>query len=627
MRSQPIVRRRGSALAVALVLVATLLVLAAAEARAGSYTVAQCDPANRGFADALFERRNGGDYGFERRCEEDEESSALQIETITGAPAGHFGRISWSAPGGTRIVGLGIEARLRSDAGHEARLSFLDQAGLEVARVATGGTAAGGFERYERQLAGAGRERFAAGLICTARGGCPASERARAWIRSVRLTLSDTAAPTVSLSGSLLAPGWRRGAASLAVVAADAGSGVRRVEVSVGGREVLPTRTFDCAVIAGSAMVTRMRPCAPRQRLERSYDTRTAPFANGVNRVAVCARDYGSGGSPRCSSRFVAVDNAPPEVAFLTDRDPEDPELIRARATDRHSGLASGSIAYRPLRGGAWRELPTRVVGGELRARVDSASEPRGRYVFRARAADVAGNAAVSTRRRDGSAMVVSFPLRERTRLSASIAGQDHASVDYGERPRLEGALRDSAGRTVAGEAIEVLERFDAGSSLEPIAHQVRTDARGHFSVRLARGPSRRIVVRYGGSRRYQAGETHPIRLGVRGSATLAISAKQVRAGRRVVFRGAVGRFGAKLPDSGKLVELQVRGGGFDRYRTVRQAFRTDGRGRWQMRYGFDRFYTRPTRFRFRLKVTPESRWPYLAPSHSRPRELTVQPR
>jgi len=627
MSSQLPVRRRTSTLALTVALVAAVLGFGATEARASRYTVAQCDPANRGFADAVFERRNGGDYGFEHRCEEDEEANSLQIETITGTPVGHFGRISWSAPGETRIVGLGVEARLRSDAGHEARLSFLDGNGIEVSRIATGAAGPGGFERYERQLSGAGRERFAASLVCAARGGCPASERARTWIRSVRLTVADAAPPTSSMSGALLAPGWHRGTAALAVAAADAGSGVRRIEVSVGGRDVLPSRTFDCAVIAGSAMVTRMRPCAARQRLERSYDTRTAPFVNGVNRITACARDYGSGGAPGCTSRFVAVDNAPPEVAFLTARDPEDPELIRAPATDLHSGLASGSIAYRPLRGGAWRELPTRIVGGELRARVDSASEPRGRYVFRARATDVAGNSAVTARRRDGSAMVVSFPLRERTRLSASIEGQDHATVDYGERPSLEGALRDSAGKTVAGEVIEVVERFDAGSSLEPITHEARTNRRGRLGVRLARGPSRRIVVRYEGSRRYLDSETHPIRLGVRGSARLEVSSKRVRAGRRVVFRGSIGRFGAKLPEPGKLVELQVRGGGFDRYRTVRQAFRTDGRGRWRMRYGFDRFYTQPTRFRFRLKVTPESRWPYFAPSHSRPRGLTVLPR
>ena len=108
-------------------LVVVLLALTASEARAGRYLVVQCDPANREFADARFEQRNGGDYGFERRCEEDEESNALQIHSITGAPRGHYGRITWAAPDGTRMIGIAVEARLRSDSGHQARLSFLER--------------------------------------------------------------------------------------------------------------------------------------------------------------------------------------------------------------------------------------------------------------------------------------------------------------------------------------------------------------------------------------------------------------------------------------------------------------------------------------------------------------------
>lgn len=627
MSPQFLARHRTAALLALLALVAAALALAAPQAHAGRYAVVQCDPANRAFADAAFERRNGDDYAFRHRCEEDEDANSLQIYAVTGAPEGHFGRISWAAPEGASIIGLSVEARLRSDGGQQARLSFLDRAGAEVGRIATGAPGAGGFERYERQLAGAGRSRFAASLICVVHAGCPASERARAWVRSVRLTIADRLAPALSLSGSVLTPGWHRGFAGLAAAATDAGSGVRRIEVSVNGRRVQPTQTFDCAVIPGSAMVTRMRPCASRRVVERSYDTRVAPFVNGVNRISVCARDYGADATPRCSTRLAAIDNAPPQVAFLTGRDREDPELIRAAVSDRHSGLVGGSIAYRPVGGGAWHELPTRVVGGELRARVDSASEPRGRYAFRAIAADRAGNLALTMRRRDGRPMVVSFPLRERTRLSASIGGQDQATVGYGERPDLAGALRGPGGKPVAGETVEVVERFEAGSSLEPVAHEARTDRLGRFDVRLARGPSRRVVVRYAGSRRYLGSDTDPIRLGVRGYASLAISTGRVRAGRRVVFHGAVGRFGARLPGRGKLVELQVRGGGIEHYRTVRQAFRTDGEGRWRLRYGFDRFYAEPTRFRFRLKVTPESHWPYLAPSHSPSRRLTVKPR
>ena len=354
-----------------------------------------------------------------------------------------------------------------------------------------------------------------------------------------------------------------------------------------------------------------MRPCASRQRLERTYDTTRSPFVDGVNKVEVCARDYGADGSPGCESRFVAIDNAAPRVAFADRIDREDPELIRAPAADRHSGLASGSIAYRPARGGAWRELPTRVVDGELRARVDSASEPRGRYVFRAIAIDRAGNVAISTRRRNGKPMEASFPLREHTRLAAAIDGRDRATVDYGERPRLEGTLRVRSGRGIAGETVEVIERFDHGSSLEPIVHTLRTNRRGRFDVRLSRGPSRRIRVSYEGSRRYLGSEA-----GRSASRFAARRASRSRDGGwrpagESSFAAPSGASAPGVPGAGKLVEVQVTGGGIKRYRTVREAFHTDRRGRFRMRYGFERFYSRPTRFRFRLKVTPESRWPY----------------
>ena len=135
----PIPKFRSHLRLIALLSLIGLLILALPDAaHAGRYLVAQCDPANRAFADAAFERRNGGDYGFAHRCEEDEDASSLQIYTITRTPQDHFGRISWGAPAGSRIVGVALEARLRSDAGQQARVSFTDPYGVEVGRIATG---------------------------------------------------------------------------------------------------------------------------------------------------------------------------------------------------------------------------------------------------------------------------------------------------------------------------------------------------------------------------------------------------------------------------------------------------------------------------------------------------------
>lgn len=626
---QPARRRRvrpSLVLACALAAVALAAMLLAPSARAGRYTVAQCDRSNRAFADAYFERQYGGDYGIAFSCEDDEDGNSLQIHAITGAPDNRFGRISWAAPQGARIVGVSAEARLRSDAGNLARLSFLDAAGNEVGRIATGGDAAGGFSAYDRQLSDGGRERFAVSLGCEQRDGCRYSDQARAWIRSVRLTISDPTPPNVFQSGTLLDGGWRRGSQSFYGGASDPGSGIQGLYASVNGSGVQPSVAPSCATIAGTGYVSRTQPCPAVSVGGGMLDTSAAPFVNGDNRVALCAFDYAGGGTPACAHSVVKVDNASPEVAFSAAENPEDPELITAPVVDRHSGVAGGGIAYRPLDGGAWREVPTQLSGGSLVARVDSFSEPPGRYLFRVSASDAVGNEATSSARGDGSQMVLTFPLRTATSIDATVGGDRSARVRYGERPALEATLRDIDGAPLAGQALEVVETYANGSTLAPVGHTVTTDARGRISLRLQAGPSRDVAIAYAGSRRYLAAAPRAVAVVVDGYARLGAVPRRVTAGRKVLFRGSVGTLGVKLA-RGKLVELQVKGGGIRRFRTVRQAFRTDPRGRWSLRYGFDRFYRRPTKFRFRLKVAREGGWPYLAPSVSRSRTLQVVPK
>ncbi len=398
------------------------LVVLPDDALAGRYEVVQCDRSNRGFTDAIFDRVNGADYGFLYRCEEDEDENSLQIRSITGTPQGRYGRVSWKAPAETRIVGVDVEARMRSDAGHQARLSFFGGDGREAGRIATGGDSPGGFEKYAEGLGDGGRQEFGAELHCTDRDGCRASDQARNWIRSIHLTLDDRVPPAVVAGGSLAGDGWMRGQGTLGAVASDLGSGVRVLDVRVNGTGIPPSRTVPCSVIAGTPRATRLRPCPSVLAVESGVDTTKPPFVDGANAVRLCASDFGTGATPGCVERTVMVDNAPPEVTFV-ERDRDDPELIEAEATDRHSGMAGASIAYRPVAGGAWHELATSLSAGRLTARVDSLAEPKGRYAFRAVAVDRAGNVAVGTTRRDGSEMVLEFPLREATRLSASIGG------------------------------------------------------------------------------------------------------------------------------------------------------------------------------------------------------------
>ena len=136
---------------------------AAASATAGEYTVVQCAAAHRGFEEALFERTHGADYGFGKHCDAAAEANSLQIRSITSSQAGRHGRISWLAPAGTRLVGVDLQARLRRDAGHQARLVYLGAGGVTSGELAAGADQPSSFAGYAGRPSG-GRAGFAAVL-------------------------------------------------------------------------------------------------------------------------------------------------------------------------------------------------------------------------------------------------------------------------------------------------------------------------------------------------------------------------------------------------------------------------------------------------------------------------------
>jgi hypothetical protein len=615
---------RSNLFAAALATAALGAAVLATAAAAAEYTVTQCDQRHEGYDDASFVRNNPTDYTHRKRCGESVGTRALEVHNISKARAGRRGAVIWSAPAGTELAAVRVAANLRRDAGHRARLGFIDAAGTELTRIASGRDEPGGFEVYSRRPTRRGIAGFQAELVCGDAEGCVRSEQARTWVRNLRLTLRDDLAPEVSPGGDLLAGGWVRGVRSLQAALADRGSGVRRFELRVGGRTTGPTQTFRCAVVAGTGLASAMRPCALSRSVSAQLDTGSAPFGDGVNAVELCARDFGPTANESCERHQVRVDNSPPNAAFRRP-DRRDPELIEAAVSDPHSGVAAAEIAYQPLTGGRWRELDATVAGGRARVRIDSAAEPSGRYRFRLRASDRAGNPTETVRRGDGTRMVLRFPLRERSRISARLRPR-RGKQPFGSRPLVRGRLRGKR-RPLARERVEVVERFAAGSRRRQRVSAVRTDSRGRYRARLGAGPSRRVRVRYPGSRMHLPAVSPTKRVAIRGSARLGISRRRVPAGERVGFTGRVRTRGAVVPARGKLVELQVRERGSRRFRTVRQALHTDRRGRIRMGYSFNRFYRRPVRFQFRLRVTPQAGWPYSAPAHSRPRSLTVVPR
>jgi hypothetical protein len=589
-----------------------------------TYAVVQCDPLNRSHADAVLE--DASPYAARSFCGDPANDHAMKVISTGRARHGSFGRIRWrTGSSHLEIVAVDLKAKLRRDNSHAARLWMADQRLNEVARVAAGGNGATAYRHYGWNAAGHGSRQFVASLSCRRAAGCRRSDAAKTWVRQVRLRVADYADPSfTALDGTLLGRSWLRGSRDLRARASDAGSGVKRLTASVNGRR-LDTQDGSCDVIPGTIRAARFRACGAEIFSDQTANTAYQPFQDGANALVVCATDFA--GNRTCDEHRVRIDNTPPRISFASSQAADDPELITAAVLDPTSGVKSGRILYRPRGQTSWRHLDTRLHGDAMRARVDSAGNPPGKYEFMARAGDLAGNISRTTRRADGRPMVLAFPLKSRARLSAHLApgGASRLTVGYGHISRVAGRLRDAAGRPLAGQRVTVTERFGAGALIDRRVRTVSTDRDGLWGRRLPAGPSRTVSATYEGTTRYLPDRAGAGRLRVKTRATLHLSRSRVREGRQVAFRGRVAHLAARVPAGGKLIELQVKDG--SQWHTVRQAFYTGPDGRYRMRYRFARFYTSNVSYRFRVKVLRELGWPYKAPVSSRARRLVVRAR
>ncbi len=599
---------------------ASLLLPQAALSAGATYDVVQCHPLNRSHADAqLHEPRP---YGITTACAEAASENAIQINNRLRAEKGREGSVRWIAPEATGFVGIRVEAKLRRAAGHYARLFMADEFGREVRRIATGDGSPGAF--HVESWDGARQAQLVAVLGCDEDKGCDESNAAKTWVRSVRMTLADYADPEVAVSGSLLGGGWRRGEQVVDYSVDDVGSGARELFIRVNGVEITRTAGTCDGVIPGSAQAATLGPCEPEITTQTvSASTLAAPFRDGNNTVSVCASDFA--GNETCEVRAVQVDNGTPTLGFTNAQDPADPELIHAVVSDAHSGVEGGQIFYRAEGAATWIPLDTVLTGGELQARVDSTSVLPGIYEFRALATDVAGNVVETTRRQDGLQMRLEFPLKAGVDLTAVLepGGSKRMTIRYGKRSRVAGILREASGKPIPDQEVVVTEFFGEGALIRERITNVQTDDRGHWHTRLPAGPSRRVTATYAGTQRYLSTQALGGRLAVRTKASLRTSKSRVPEGGRVVFRGKLGRLGARIPTGGKLLELQVKQDK-NTYQTVGQGFRSKPSGRYRIAYRFGRFYQYDVRFRFRVKVAREADWPYKAPVRSRARAITV---
>ncbi len=188
---------RLSGISIGLLGAAAALAVHAGSATAGEYVVAQCHDVNPAH-EASTDSADRGDYAMRDECSAAPDH-ALKVITNTGAPTGHLGYWYWRAPPGTTIVAVKLDAKLRRADGHKARVYVADDAGRQLALVASGTDGATNFatEQWSAPAGSSGAARLYAALVCDNNGAnCPVSSEAKTFVRNVEITLRDVSPPT-----------------------------------------------------------------------------------------------------------------------------------------------------------------------------------------------------------------------------------------------------------------------------------------------------------------------------------------------------------------------------------------------------------------------------------------------
>jgi hypothetical protein len=302
------------AMGVALAL--ALLLLAAREATAGKYSVAQC-----GWhldADASWWDSTGGakfrpdawcatPVGADPFDGAHMKSFTKGGSTVSGS---RYARWRWVAPPGTGIT------RVSGTWWHTLHDGMEQRIGV--------GTWSGGFDPFAGAAATDTTLRdFTAGfaspqpaledrLLCARAETKWCSIEPDSWsaVRALTITIEDDGGPGAWLGGDLTAGGWRRGVQGVSFSGSDGGSGVRFGETLLDGNRVALTE-YPCAKasISGEWRATKMQPCLTGVSGSATVDT--TRFSDGNHSLRHCATDFA--GNVGCTAdTTVGIDNNPP---------------------------------------------------------------------------------------------------------------------------------------------------------------------------------------------------------------------------------------------------------------------------------------------------------------------------
>lgn len=394
----------GRIAAMGIALAVTLLLLAAGEARAEKYSVAQC-----GWfvgADADWADNTGGlKFRQDAFCVPPAGSDPFDgahLKTLTregqAAVAGtHFGRWRWSAPPGTAITKVRASWWHALHDGFEQRIGGVGPAGFEPFRSSAGtDTTPTEFVAGFVTPVSALEDR----LLCAKAESNSCSLAAQSWsgLRALTITLEDPGPPVAAVGGELLGGGWRRGTQEVTVVGNDLGSGLRFAETMLDGARVgLSERPCAMVSVAGEWRGTKMQPCESGLLVEGAVATTS--FSDGPHALTGCVVDF-AGNSGCTPAHTVLIDNNPPAhpraIAIAGGDGWRRTNDFDLTWTNPDQGPAS------PIVGAGWRltgsdgsDSGARFAGGRDRATLDDLAVPHpGTYILRLWLRDEAGNEA-----------------------------------------------------------------------------------------------------------------------------------------------------------------------------------------------------------------------------------------
>jgi hypothetical protein len=441
---------------------------------------------------------------------------------------------------------------------------------------ATGGVSPASRAQYD--IAGTNRIFYSVG--CGNSGGCATANDsgqrfAEYHVYGTAVTVRDDTAPRLTLGGPLLTAGWRKPGqpADLTFSATDA-TGIRRVRLT-GAATAINNRSCD---------FRRPAPCS-------AASGKFAPqLPEGVHRLTVTAED--AAGNPNALARTVRIDGTPPNARIAVAKG----RTILVDVTDNVAGVKAGRIAVRGSAGKPFRDLPTTLSGGRLRARMDRGRAQRSQ--IRVTVEDEAGNA------REGLGTSLRITKTRAGRRSPRVRG-GRVTLPNGRRATLTGRLKVIRGGAVAGALVVATTAVSRKGAPARELARVTTTRSGRFTVRIPKGPSRVLRLSTPG-RGGALGATG--RLSVRIPARSSIRASRTSLGGPGVvrFSGRVRGLGAGFPTRGIVLALQGREDG--RWRTF-EDLRTDRRGRWAKAHQFRGV---PGTYPIRVRIRHQARFPFV---------------